>query len=81
MFLQFSCAPAPSSKPNCIYNSCSKSGQKFGKEFDKPQVPPIFFSGKKPDLENPGKFRILNFLYLMTDFKNGQQKVAIYGII
>ena len=70
-FLHFSCAAACSSKPNCIYNLCSKSGQKFGKELDRPQPSAIYFSGKKPDPENPGKIRISNFCYFGSDFKNG----------
>ena len=57
-FLHFSYLPPSATGPNCIYNLCSKSGQKIGKEFDPLQVLTIFFSGKKPDPENPGKIRI-----------------------
>ena len=69
-FLHFSCAAACSSKPNCIYNLCSKSGQKFGKEFDQLQVPPRKISGKKPDPENPGKIRIKNSGNFRSNFVN-----------
>ena len=54
-FLHFSCAAACSSKPNGIYNLCTKSGQKIGKELDHLQVSPNKNSGKKLDPENPGK--------------------------
>ena len=70
-FLHFSCLPASASKPNCIYNLCSKSGLQNGKEFDPLQVPARKNSGKKPDPENPGKIRISNFYYFGSDFKNG----------
>ena len=62
-FLHFSCAAACSSKPNCIYNLCTKSGQKIGKELDHLQVSPNKNSGKKPDPENPGIIRIWNSCY------------------
>ena len=78
-FLHFSCSPHSSTRPNCLYNLCSKSGQKFGKEFDFAQVRTLFFSGKKPDPENPGKIRIWNFLYLGWDFENGHYKLLFYG--
>ena len=77
-FLHFSCAPASSSKPNCLYNLCSKSGQKIGKELDHLQVSAKIISGKKPDPENPGKIRIWNFWILRSDFKNGQYLVLFY---
>ena len=80
-FLHFSYLPASASEPNCIYNLCSKNGQKNGKEFDRAQACPIFFPGKKPDPENPGKFRIPNFEIFWSDFDNGQQKLLFYGVI
>ena len=70
-FLHFSYLPPSATGPNCIYNLCSKSGQKIGKEFDPLQVPARKNSGKKPDSENPGKIRISNFYYFGSDFKNG----------
>ena len=70
-FLHFSYLPASASRPNCIYNLCSKSGLQNGKEFDLLQVPARKNSGKKPDPENPGKIRISNFCYFGSDFKNG----------
>ena len=73
-FLHFSYLPASASKPNCIYNLCSKSGLQNGKEFDQRQVPPRKISGKKPDPENPGKIRISNFCYFGSDIKNGYYK-------
>ena len=60
-FLHFSSSPHSSTRPNCLYNLCSKSGQNIGKEFDFAQVRTLFFSGKKPDPENPGKIRKRNF--------------------
>ena len=54
-FLHFSCAAACSSKPNCIYNLCTKSGQKIGKELDHPQKfqekTGSGKSGKNPDIK------------------------------
>ena len=73
-FLHFSCAPASSSKPNCLYNLCSKYGQKIGKELDHLQPSTNKNSGKKPDPENPGKIRISNFCYFGSDIKNGYYK-------
>ena len=70
-FLHFSCAPASSSKPNCLHDLCSKYGQKLGTEFDHLQVSAKIISGKKPDPENPGKIRIWNFWILRSDFMNG----------
>ena len=46
--------------------------QYSGEKFDLPQPPALFFSGKKPDPENPGKIRIWNFFYFWLDFQNGQ---------
>ena len=66
-FFHFSSSPHSSTRPNCLYNLCSKSGQKIGKEFDFAQVRPLFFSGKKPDPENPGKIRISNSENFWTD--------------
>ena len=57
-FLHFSYLPASASRPNCIYNLCSKIGLQNGKEFDLVQVRTRKISGKKPDPENPGKIRI-----------------------
>ena len=74
-FLHFSCAPASSSKPNCLYNLCSKYGQKIGKELDRLQVSPNKNSGKKPDPENPGKIRLSNSNYFGSDFKNRHYKL------
>ena len=50
-FLHFSYLPASASRPNCIYNLCTKIGQKIGKEFDQVQVHPRKISGKKPDIK------------------------------
>ena len=77
-FLHFSHTAASSSKPNCIYNLCSKSGQKLGTEFDHLQVSVKIISWKKPDPENPGKIQIWNFWILRSDFKNGQYLVLVY---
>ena len=77
-FLYFSCSPHSSTRPNCLYNLCRKSGQKIGKEFDFAQVRTLFFSGKKPDPENPGKIRIWNFLYLWSDIEFGQYNKLFY---
>ena len=52
-FLYFSCSPPSSTRPNCLYNLCCKSGQKIDQEFDFAQVRPLFFSGKKPDMKFP----------------------------
>ena len=71
-FLHFSCAPPCSTKPNYLYNLCSKSGQKIGKELDRLQVSPNKNSGKKPDLENPGKNPDIKFFFFWSDFQNGQ---------
>ena len=78
-FLYFSCSPHSSTRPNCLYNLCSKSGQKIGKEFDPLQVLTIFFSRKKPDPENPGKIRIWNSGYFWSDFENEIHKIQFYG--
>ena len=67
-FLHFSCAPASSSKPNCLYNLCSKSGQKIGKELDRPQVSPNKNSGKKPDPKNPRKNLVIKFQLFWVRF-------------
>ena len=56
-------------------------GPKNGQEFDLPQPPPIFFSGKKLDPENPGKIRMLDFGFLGSGFEKGQQKIRFYGVI
>ena len=78
-FLHFSCSPHSSTRPNCLYNLCSKSGQKIDQEFDFAQVRPLFFSGKKPDPENPVKIWIRNSGYFWSDFKNGIHKIQFYG--
>ena len=78
-FLHFSYLPASASEPNCIYNLCSKSGQKIGKQFDRAQPCTIFISGKKPDPENPGKNLDIKFFFFWSDFQNGQQKLLFYG--
>ena len=57
-FWHFSCAPPSSTKPNCLYNLCSKYGQKILKELDHLQLSTNKNFGKKPDPENPGKIRI-----------------------
>ena len=80
-FLHLSCSPHSSTRPNCLYNLCSKSGQKNGKEFDLLQVPTRKNSGKKPDPEIPGKIRFPNFWYLMSDFHKGQQNVLFHEAI
>ena len=67
MFLAFFIS---ASEPNCIYNLCSKSGQKIGKQFDRAQACPIFYSGEKPDPENPGKSGYQFFFYFGSDFQN-----------
>ena len=74
-FLHFSCAPASSSKPNCLYNLCSKYGQKIGKKLDHLQLSTNKKSGKKPDRENPGKIQLSNSNYFGPDFKNGHYKL------
>ena len=66
-FLYFSCSPHSSTRPNCLYNLCSKSGQKIDQNFEFAQVRPLFLSGKKPDPENPGKIRIWNSGNFWTD--------------
>ena len=77
-FLYFSCSPHSSTRPNCLYNLCSKSGQKIGKEFDFAQVRPLFFSGKKPDPENPGKIRIWNSVNFWTEIAIWPFKMDVY---
>ena len=77
-FLHFSYLPASASRPNCIYNLCSKIGLQNGKEFDLVQVRTRKISGKKPDPENPGKIRIWNFLYLWSDIEFGQYNILFY---
>ena len=74
-FLYFSCSPHSSTRPNCLYNLCSKSGQKIGKELDHLQPSANKNSGKKPDPENPGKIRLSNSNYFGSDFKNGHYKL------
>ena len=66
-FLHFSCAPPSSTKPNCLYNLCSKYGQKIGKKLDHLQLSTNKNSGKKPDPENPGKIRKWNSGNFWTD--------------
>ena len=80
-FLHFSYLPPSATGPNCIYNLCSKSGQKIGKEFDPQQVLARKNSGKKPDPENPGKIRMTNFCYFGSDFMNGYYKKLFYGVM
>ena len=40
----------------------------MGKNLTSPKLPHDFFSGKKPDPENPGKIRILNSGHFRSDF-------------
>ena len=75
-FLHFSYLPPPATRPNCIYNLCSKSGLQNGKEFDQCQVPPRKISGKKPDPENPEKnpdpkFRVFLSRFLLLYIEKG----------
>ena len=80
-FLHFSYLPASASEPNCIYNLCSKNGQKNGKEFDRAQACPIFFPGKKPDPENPGKNPDTKFFFYWSEIQNGHYKLMLYEIL
>ena len=77
-FLHFSCAPPSSTKPNCLYNLCSKYGQKIGKELDRLQVSANKNSGKKPDPENPGKNPDLKFPIFWSDIEIGQYNFLFY---
>ena len=55
-----------------------KQNGQNGRGLDFAQVRTLFFSGKKPDPENPGKIRIWNFLYLWSDIKIGQHNCLFY---
>ena len=55
-----------------LWNNTNIIGHQNGWLFDFAQVRAIFFSGKKPDPENPGKIRIWFFSRFWSDFKNRQ---------
>ena len=67
-FLHFSYLPASASRPNCIYNLCSKSRLQNGKEFDPVQVHTIFFSGEKTGSGKSGKNPDIIFLLFWVRF-------------
>ena len=72
-FLHFSCSPHSSTRPNCLYNLCSKSGQKIGKEFDFAQVRTLFFFPEKTGSGKSGKNPEKKFQEFLTD-------IAIWNI-
>ena len=78
-FLHFSCTPHSSTRQKDWSSAIWKQNGQNGRGFDFAQVRALFFSGKKPDPENPGKIRIWNFSYLGRDFEKGHYKLLSYG--
>ena len=82
-FLYFSCSPHSSTRPNCLYNLCSKSGQKLTKSLTLHKSAHYFFPGKnrirkireKSGYEIPGIFgQILLFEHTLECYMN-QRKI------
>ena len=67
-FLYFSCSPPSSTRPNCLYNLCSKSGQKIDQEFDFAQSPPTIFFREKTGSGKSGKNPDMKFLIFWVRF-------------
>ena len=58
-----------------------KVGKKMAKSLTVRYPAQFYFQGKNPDPENPGKIRIPNLRFWMSETKKGQQKVVFYGVI